>query len=240
MILELHERDTEVLEQILSILKNHPEIEKFEIDEEPMVSLPGLEIFPSRRKVFRDRQEIQLTAKEYRILLLLATNKGRVLTYAQIYEQVWGDFTTGNENNTIGFHICNLREKLYRAIKIWSALFSGFPTKRNTFVLFVSLKTTLLVRNLLVIPSSADGLKHNFRHFGLIPYIIILTRFRFKSRNNLFPKITHLIRQNYEIYKYLDRLCEWNFLQRRYFFAQPLREFLIFILIFCIILLRNR
>ena len=101
MILELHERDTEVLEQILSILKNHPEIEKFEIDEEPMVSLPGLEIFPSRRKVFRDRQEIQLTAKEYRILLLLATNKGRVLTYAQIYEQVWGDFTTGNENNTI-------------------------------------------------------------------------------------------------------------------------------------------
>lgn len=116
MILELHERDTEVLEQILSILKNHPEIEKIEVDEEPMVSLPGLEIFPSRRKVFRDRQEIQLTAKEYRILLLLAANKGRVLTYAQIYEQVWGDFTTGNENNTIGFHICNLREKLYRAI----------------------------------------------------------------------------------------------------------------------------
>ena len=99
----------------LDILKNHPEIEKIEVDEEPMVSLPGLEIFPSRRKVFRDRQEIQLTAKEYRILLLLAANKGRVLTYAQIYEQVWGDFTTGNENNTIGFHICNLREKLYRA-----------------------------------------------------------------------------------------------------------------------------
>ena len=40
MILELHERDTEVLEQILSILKNHPEIEKIEVDEEPMVSLP--------------------------------------------------------------------------------------------------------------------------------------------------------------------------------------------------------
>ena len=33
MILELHERDTEVLEQILSILKNHPEIEKIEVDE---------------------------------------------------------------------------------------------------------------------------------------------------------------------------------------------------------------
>ena len=39
MILDLHERDTEVLEQILSILKNQPEIEKIEVDEEPMVSL---------------------------------------------------------------------------------------------------------------------------------------------------------------------------------------------------------
>lgn len=80
-----------------------------------MISLPGLEIYPSRRKVFRDRQEIQLTAKEYEILLLLAANKGRVVTYSQIYEKVWGDFPSGGESNTIGFHICNLREKLYQA-----------------------------------------------------------------------------------------------------------------------------
>ena len=76
---------------------------------------PGLEIYPSKRKVFRDRQEIQLTTKEYEILLLLAANKGHVLTYNQIYEKVWGDFPSGGENNTIGFHICNLREKLYQA-----------------------------------------------------------------------------------------------------------------------------
>ena len=75
MILELHERDAKVLEQILSILKNHPEIEKIEVDEEPMVSLPGLEIFPSRRKVFRDRQEIQLTAKEFDLLELPAAGR---------------------------------------------------------------------------------------------------------------------------------------------------------------------
>lgn len=80
-----------------------------------MLSLPGLEIYPSKRKVFRDRQEIQLTAKEYEILLLLAANKERVLTYSQIYEKVWGGFASGSESNTIGFHICNLREKLYQA-----------------------------------------------------------------------------------------------------------------------------
>ena len=80
-----------------------------------MLFLPGLEIYPGKRKVFRDRQEIQLTVKEYEILLLLTANTGHVLTYSQIYEKVWGDFPSGNVNNTIGFHVCNLREKLYQA-----------------------------------------------------------------------------------------------------------------------------
>lgn len=80
-----------------------------------MLSLPGLEIYPNKHKVFRNRQEIRLTTKEYEILLLLVSNKGRVLTYNQIYEKVWGDLPSGNENNTIGFHIYNLREKLYQA-----------------------------------------------------------------------------------------------------------------------------
>lgn len=65
--------------------------------------------------MFRGRREIQLTNKEYEILLLLTTNIGWVLTYSQIYEKVWDDFPTGSERNTIGFHICNLREKLYQA-----------------------------------------------------------------------------------------------------------------------------
>ena len=115
IILDLQEQDNKVFEEILGILQTHPEIEKYEVSQVPTLSLPGLAIYPSKRKVFRDRQEIQLTAKEYEILLLLAANKGRVLTYSQIYEKVWGDIPSGCESNTIGFHICNLREKLYQA-----------------------------------------------------------------------------------------------------------------------------
>ena len=113
--MELQEQDSKAFEEIVSILQCHPEIEKFEPAKEPILSLPGLEIYLSKRKVFRDRQEIQLTTKEYDILLLLVTHKGQVLTYSQIYEKVWGDCPSGSENNTIGFHICNLREKLYQA-----------------------------------------------------------------------------------------------------------------------------
>lgn len=115
IVLKLQEDETDVFEQILSILQAHPEIKKSELVSEPMLSLPGLEIYPDRRKVFRNRQEIHLTAKEYAILMLLAANKGRVLTYSQIYEKVWGELPSGCESKTIGFHICNLREKLFEA-----------------------------------------------------------------------------------------------------------------------------
>ena len=55
------------------------------------------EINLSRRRVINDGQEIELTVKEYDILCLLAANKGRVLTYEQIYDKVWGEISAGNE-----------------------------------------------------------------------------------------------------------------------------------------------
>ena len=81
-----------------------------------MLSIPGLEIFPDRRKIYRDRREIDLTTKEYDLLYLLAINKGHVLTYAQIYQDVWGEEALGNENNAVKCHIRNLRHKLYAAV----------------------------------------------------------------------------------------------------------------------------
>ena len=53
-----------------------------------ILQLPGLEIYPDRRKIYRDCREIRLTAKEFDILCYLAVNQGRVMTYGQIYEQV--------------------------------------------------------------------------------------------------------------------------------------------------------
>ena len=46
---------------------------------------------------------------------LLTVNNGRVLTYSQIYEKVWGEALTINERGTIGYHVRNLRKKLYSA-----------------------------------------------------------------------------------------------------------------------------
>lgn len=69
-----------------------------------MLSLPDLEIDPSQRLVRCNQKEVALTTKEYNLLCLLAVNNGRVLSYSQIYEKVWGEALTVNERGTIGYH----------------------------------------------------------------------------------------------------------------------------------------
>ncbi len=115
MVIEFAEQDSSAFDEVMEILKHHPGFEYLRLADEPMVSLPGLEIYPGCRKIYRDRREIRLTAKEYDLLSLLVANKGRVLTYDQIYSKVWGEDSYGDESNAIGCHIRNLREKLYEA-----------------------------------------------------------------------------------------------------------------------------
>lgn len=95
----------------MGILQKHKSFETVQVKAENIIALPGLTIYPNQRKIYHDRQEIPLTAKEYGLLCLLATNRGQVLTYTQIYEKVWGSSPEGNEK-IIRFHLCNLRKKL--------------------------------------------------------------------------------------------------------------------------------
>lgn len=115
LIIEFDDKNIPVFEEIMRALKRHPSFEKLRLSNELVVSLPGLEIYPERKKIYRDRCEIKLTSKEFDILTYLVANKGRVLTYDQIYINVWGEEGFGGENNTVGCHVRNLRKKLYKA-----------------------------------------------------------------------------------------------------------------------------
>ena len=116
LVVEFDEQDETAFDEILSVLRHHPAFERLWVSSnatsDAVLELPGIEIYPDRRKVFRGRQEINLTAKEFDLLYLLVANKGTVLTYEQIYEKVWGVEGLGNESNAVGCHIRNLREKL--------------------------------------------------------------------------------------------------------------------------------
>ena len=110
--MELEEQDSKAFEDFLAFLKSHPEIEKCESDKEPMISLPGFEIHLSKRKVFRNQQEILLTKTEYEILLCLLHNANRVLTHSQIYEKVWRELDYGEAQKLVSHHVQAIRRKL--------------------------------------------------------------------------------------------------------------------------------
>lgn len=111
--MEFADSERAIFDNIMNILEGYPNFHKYKLKDESILSLPGLEIRLERRKIYSESQEISLTAKEFDILCMLAVNRGRVVTYEQIYQNVWKEYPTGGENDTVGYHVRNLRRKLY-------------------------------------------------------------------------------------------------------------------------------
>ena len=58
--------------------------------EESVFTTDTLRVDFSKRQVFVDDQEIHLTPLEYKLLLVLVRNAGKVLTHRQLLKEVWG------------------------------------------------------------------------------------------------------------------------------------------------------
>lgn len=85
---------------------------KEEEKEDEAVTVKDMVIQKNWNGVTRAGEEILLTDLEYRILLLLASNRGRIFTIESIYESVWDEPFFYSANNTVMVHIRNLRKKL--------------------------------------------------------------------------------------------------------------------------------
>jgi two-component system alkaline phosphatase synthesis response regulator PhoP len=70
-----------------------------------------VEIDPDRRRVLKGDRDVELTAKEFEVLLLLKGARGRVLSRDAIFEHIWGDSHHGTLR-TIDNFISQLRGKL--------------------------------------------------------------------------------------------------------------------------------
>ena len=64
------------------------------------------------RRGLKDGEPLELTEKEFAILLFLANHRGHVVAVEQIYEGVWHEKYMPASNNTVMVHIVNLRKKL--------------------------------------------------------------------------------------------------------------------------------
>lgn len=71
----------------------------------------NIEVDVLSRIVRKDGEIVNLTAKEYDLLMLFIQNKNIALFRKQIYQKVWGDDYMGN-TRTVDLHVQRMRKKL--------------------------------------------------------------------------------------------------------------------------------
>lgn len=98
-------RPLELVSRIKNVLRRSGKSQSiFELDQ--------LKIDTVKATVYKNGQEIFLSALEYRLLLVFLNNKGTVLSRAKLLENIWdiaGDFVN---DNTLTVYIKRLREKI--------------------------------------------------------------------------------------------------------------------------------
>lgn len=78
-----------------------------------MMSIHGITIDTSARKVFVNGEEIAFTTKEFDLLVFFVRHPNQVLSKEQLYERNWG-YESAADVSTVTVHIRKLREKIER------------------------------------------------------------------------------------------------------------------------------
>ena len=100
----------ELMARVNSQLRRYRKfLEKLEVKGNVHV-IGGLEINEDTVEVSVDGSPVKLTPLEYKILLLLAKNPGRVFSADEIYERVWQERAINTD--TVMVHVRNIREKI--------------------------------------------------------------------------------------------------------------------------------
>jgi two-component system, OmpR family, KDP operon response regulator KdpE len=79
--------------------------------EDAVIRAEGLELDLAARVVRRDGQEVHLTPTEFDLLRVLATNRGRLVTYRELLTTVWGH-AYSDDTQVLRGHVANLRRKI--------------------------------------------------------------------------------------------------------------------------------
>ena len=81
------------------------------LDEKSILVNNNIKIDLDANSVFIDNKQVEMTSKEYELLILLLKNKGRTLRKEWILDKVWG-IDNSSEPSTLTVHINKLREKI--------------------------------------------------------------------------------------------------------------------------------
>lgn len=111
----------ELLARVESVLRRYKKTDEIITEDNVTINMAS-------RKVFQAGKEINLTMKEFNLLLLLIRNKNVALYREVIYENVWESDYMG-DSRTVDLHIQRLRKKLKWNDKIESVYKVGYRLK---------------------------------------------------------------------------------------------------------------
>lgn len=101
---------SELLARIRTAIRHSPEAMGGEAPGGGKIIIGELEIDCGRRVVSLSGEKIHLTPVEYKILVLLSKNAGKVLTHDYITKEIWGLY--GSDSHTLRVNMANLRRKI--------------------------------------------------------------------------------------------------------------------------------
>ncbi len=88
---------------------------KMDISDD-IIRIESMSVDKKKHNVTIDNNELDLTATEFEILYLLATNRGRVFSAEEIFQRVWKE-KYFQSNNTVMVHMSRLRDKIEEYMK---------------------------------------------------------------------------------------------------------------------------
>ncbi|MFI6126613.1 response regulator [Staphylococcus pasteuri] len=103
----------EVVARVKAILRRSQfvnEIEQSEGDEEDII-IDSIRIRPEFFEVYKDDELLELTPKEFELLLYLIERQGRVITREHMLNSVW-NYEFAGDSRIVDVHISHLRDKL--------------------------------------------------------------------------------------------------------------------------------
>ena len=80
-------------------------------NKESIYHFDELTVDTERRRIFLGQEEVHLTPLEYKLLILLVTNCGKVVTHRQIMKEVWG-YSESGDSKSIRVCMTSLRRKI--------------------------------------------------------------------------------------------------------------------------------
>ncbi|TSA54058.1 MAG: DNA-binding response regulator, partial [Dehalococcoidia bacterium] len=100
----------ELMARVRAMLRRAKMAEPEPSDEKTLLKINDLEIDPARHRASLRETVLNLTPKEFDLLVFLAKNKGFVFNREQLLEKVWG-YDYAGDTRTVDVHIRWLRQK---------------------------------------------------------------------------------------------------------------------------------